>query len=283
MYLSSFGGEDYHGWSFMTALDHNTGVEVLDLQSDGPFLARELHNRNSELGFAGMQRIARTFIESPEQVLQVLSDVAVDICKADSAGVSIEAITEDGQPVFHWAATSGRFAGFLDAMLPRAWMPCGICLDRNRPQWVRVPAAHFKALGIEDKEIAPITDGMLIPWQSGSTRGTVWILAHERLSAFDSMDYQIMQMFADFAAMATRQQQQQEELIRHAKAASAAFMAHELAHQINNPLQKITNSIFLAATDSSDAKAHITQAASDLHELSKVVQRLLVFSRLPDL
>lgn len=261
----------------VTALDHNTGIEVLDLQSHGPFLARELHNRNTEFILPGIQRIARTFVESPQDVLQVLSDVAVDICKADSAGVSIETVAEDGERVFHWVAISGEFASFLNAMLPHAWMPCGVCLDRNRPQLVRVPEAHFKAMGLEG--VAPITDGILIPWQSGITRGTVWILAHGRTSAFDKMHYKAMQTFADFASMAMRQQQQQEELIRRAEAASAASMAHELAHQINNPLQKITNSIFLAATDNPDAKAHIIQAANDLHELSEIVQRLLVFSR----
>ena len=49
-------------------------------------------------------------------------------------------------------------------------------------------------------------------------------------------------MLADFAAMGYKQQKMQARLIAHARNAAAVQMAHQLAHEINNPLQGMTNS-----------------------------------------
>jgi hypothetical protein len=220
----------------MNALDHNTGVEVLDLQSN--------------------------------------TDIAVQLCGAESAGVSLETFGPEGQQLFQWVAISGTYSPFLNALVPYHWMPCGVCLDRSQPQTIRVPVAHFAAMGLEELP-PPITDGLLIPWQVGSSRGTIWILAHGRTDVFDPMDYNIMQLFSDFAAMAVRNQQQQRTILQQTRAAAAAEMANELAHQINNPLQKLSNSIFLADSKPTDASVHIKQASDDLHQLSSLVQQLL--------
>jgi nitrogen-specific signal transduction histidine kinase len=74
-----------------------------------------------------------------------------------------------------------------------------------------------------------------------------------------------------------RHQRQQKELISQAHAAAAAAMANELAHQINNPLQSLTNILFFAATGNNgpDGKIVAESAAPDLQRLSSLVQRLL--------
>jgi hypothetical protein len=261
----------------MNALDHNTGVEVLDLQSNADFLARPSHQRDALAQLAGMQRLARAFTENSDGVLQELSDIAVQLCGAESAGISLETFGPEGEQLFQWVAISGVYSPFLNATVPYHWMPCGVCLDRSQPQTLRVPVAHFAAMGLNELP-PPITDGILIPWQVGSIRGTVWVLAHGRTDAFDHMDYNIMQMFSDFAAMAVRNQQQLKTILQQTSAAAAADMANGLAHQINNPLQKLTNSIFLADTQSAHAPGHIKQASEDLQQLSSLVQQLLALS-----
>jgi hypothetical protein len=259
----------------MNALDHNTGVEVLDLQSNTEFLARPSHQRDALAQLVGMQRLAHAFTENSDGVFQELSDIAVQLCGAESAGISLETFGPEGQQFFQWVAISGVYSPFLNATMPYHWMPCGICLDRSQPQTLRVPVAHFAAMGLEELP-PPITDGILIPWHVGSSRGTIWVLAHGRTDAFDHMDYNIMQMFSDFAAMAVRNQQQQKTILQQTRA--AADMANGLAHQINNPLQKLTNSIFLANTQSGDASGHIKQASDDLQQLSSLVRQLLALT-----
>ena len=54
-------------------------------------------------------------------------------------------------------------------------------------------------------------------------------------------------------------------------------MANELAHQINNPLQSLTNILFLAAIGNNgpDGKIVAASAAPALQRLSDLVKRLL--------
>ncbi len=70
-------------------------------------------------------------------------------------------------------------------------------------------------------------------------------------------------------------------LLRDASAAASNAMAHTLAHRINNPLQSITNSIFLAlhSHDSTSRTEHLEQASSDLRQLSALVGNLLLLHK----
>jgi nitrogen-specific signal transduction histidine kinase len=108
------------------------------------------------------------------------------------------------------------------------------------------------------------------------TRGTIFIMAHGREEAFDADDVRMMQMLADFAAMGFRHQRQQKKLIEQERASAAAAMANQLAHQINNPLQSLTNVVYLAAHgQAGEAKALGNSLAADVQRLSGLVNQLL--------
>jgi nitrogen-specific signal transduction histidine kinase len=87
----------------------------------------------------------------------------------------------------------------------------------------------------------------------------------------------MMQVLADFAAMGVRQQKQQRMLLEQASAAAAAAMANDLAHKINNPLQSLTNNLYLAAEGhhGEDGKAVGRAAFGDLEKLTTLVRELL--------
>ncbi len=199
---------------------------------------------------------------------------AVELCGADSAGISIEREDRTEKDFYHWVATAGQYTGFLDAILPRYPSACGVCLERGRPQIFRVGQRFFDLMGIE----APlVTDGILLPWGVDETRGTIFIMAHGRREAFDLEDCRMMQVLADFAAMGVRQERQQKLLMEKTRATAAAAMANDLAHKINNPLQSLTNVLYLAAEghNGEDAKAVGRQAFADLERLSALVKELL--------
>ncbi len=252
----------------------DTGLEVLELKDDLAFASRRLHVRDVASQMEGMDRLARAFVENPATILQELVDAAVKLCGADSAGISL--VKEDGtdESYWHWVATAGNYSGFANAILPRVPSACGVTLERGRPQLFRVTPKFFELMGVT----APtVTDGLLLPWEVDDVRGTIWIMAHERTEAFDEGDVRMMQVLANFAAMGMRQQRQQRTLMRQATAAAAAAMANELAHKINNPLQSLTNMIYLAGEGESgkDAKALALEVEPDLARLSGLVKRLL--------
>ncbi|CAN5545232.1 hypothetical protein BH10ACI4_BH10ACI4_21140 [soil metagenome] len=252
-----------------------TGLEVVDLQDDPGFWERKVHVRNIATQMTGMHRLAHAFVENPDTILQELVNAAVELCGADSAGISLE--QEDGTDAefYEWVATAGQYAGFLNATLPRNPSACGKCLERGGPQRFRVTQRFFDQMGVE----APVVeDGLLLPWRVGETRGTVWIMAHTRTEAFDGEDLRMMQVLAQFAAMGVRQQRQQKKLMEQASANAAAVMANDLAHKINNPLQSLVNVVYLAAEGQSggDTKELARELSGDLERLSGLVKKLLV-------
>jgi hypothetical protein len=256
------------------SLPADTGIEVIDLTDDAEFQSRSLHVRDLTVQLQGLQRLARAFVERPETVLQELVDSAVSLCGADSAGISVERPDKSESDYYHWIATSGEYAGFLNAVLPHEPSACAICLERGRPQLFRVSKRFFDLMGIQ---AASVTDGILLPWQVDGLQGTVWIMAHGRTTAFDGEDLKLMQVLAEFTAMAIRQQRQQKMMVDKASAAAAAAMADELAHKINNPLQGLTNVLYLAAEGhhGEGARAVGVQALGDLQRLSALVKQLL--------
>jgi signal transduction histidine kinase len=258
----------------------DTGLVVLDLISDHAFAQRRPHMHDVAAQIKGMNQLAQAFVGDPETILQVLVDAAVDLCGAESAGISIER-KQSATKFYEWVATAGQYKRFLNAMLPLYPSACGVCLERGGPQILRVSQRFFDLMGIE----APIvTDGILLPWQVNQTRGTFWIMAHKEPEAFDQEDLRVMQALADFVAMAVEHQRQQAAIIRQGSAAAAAKMANDLAHEINNPLQSLMNLVYVASESDSggDAKALAEELSDHVLRLSLLVGKILQLPCGPD-
>ena len=255
-----------------------TGLEVIDLESYPAFAERKLHSHDSVTQLEGLQQLARCFVENPDLLLQELVNAAIVLCGAESAGVSMEREDKTEESYYHWVATAGKYTTFMNAVLPREPSACTICLQRGRPQLFRVYPRFFELMGIEAETV---TDGILMPWEVDGTRGTIWIMAHGRTEAFDGGDVRLMQVLANFAAMGVRQQRQQRKLLAQVTASAAATMANDLAHQINNPLQSLTNVLFLATEDKRDTGGQklARKMQGDFERLSTLVKKLLVPQR----
>ncbi len=248
------------------------GVELHDLLEDVDFQARPPTVRHPDRHFEALSRLAHVFAERPEVVLQELVDVAVQCCGADSAGISLEDVSVNGERVFRWVAISGSFAQYVNATTPRFFSPCGTCLDTRRAQHYRVTQRYYDYLGVTADEI---TDGMLIPWVNEHLRGTIWAIAHHSREAFDPYDYKLLCSLADFASIALRYRHQQEKLRKQEREVASAARANELAHRINNPLQSLTNTMYLAQTGGGDIQKLLMQGAEELTVLSSLVRQLL--------
>ena len=92
----------------------------------------------------------------------------------------------------------------------------------------------------------PINDGMLIPRQSDGIRSTTWAVAQGSTATFNLDDYQLLFSWSDFIAIFLRHQANDRQTRLKARAEASAERAHTMAHQINNPLQSPTNTLYLA-------------------------------------
>lgn len=253
------------------------GLEVTDLSEGSVFASRQKHQRDILVQLEALNQLASAFIDRPESLLQELLDVAVRLCGADSAGISV--VREDGtdRDYYRWIATAGEYSSFLNASLPQYPSACSVCLYRDAPQHFRVGKKFFDILGVE---AAVVRDGILLPWRVENSRGTIFIMSHSQEEAFYTGDVQLMKLLASFAAMGIRQQRLQERLRQEAEAASAVAMANDLAHQINNPLQSLTNKLYLAkASGDHGEKALALCLEPDFERLSVVTKHLLELPR----
>lgn len=240
-----------------------------DLLNDSAFSMRPKKLRNKDHEAQALRKLCRAFAKDTESVLQELVNTAVEFCGADSAGISLE---EPESNTFRWIVVSGSFAPYLNGRTPRNYSPCGTCLDTGRPQLYRVSEPYYEYLGVKAD---PITDGLLIPWSNDYLHGTLWAVSHTYTEAFDSDDYLQLTNLADFASILLSYQHQQKLVHENEKKIASAEMANKLAHRINNPLQSLTNTIFLAQQDPENSGHYLLQAEHDLKILSEQVAVLL--------
>ena len=230
--------------------EHDPGMELRDLLDDPQFVTRTGKKQDYHQPFDALRRITQVFSERPQDILQELVNVAVSCCGADSAGISLAEPNEAGEPTFRWIAIAGSFEPYVGGRTPRFFSPCGTCLDRGRAQLYRVTKPYYDFLGVAAE---PIVDGMLIPWEADHIRGTIWAVSHHSERAFEPQDYELLRSLADFVAIILRQQASDQKAIFDAKLAAkaeaSAARAHKMAHQINNPLQSLTNTMYLASQE----------------------------------
>jgi hypothetical protein len=260
--------------SALISVPQETGLEILALREDADFAARTISRRDAARQLGGIQRLSRAFVERPNTLLQELVEVAVDLCDADSAGISMEKPGGTDDSFYHWVAVAGAFSPFYGATLPRYPSICSACLDSGEPQHFRVNRRFFDLLGFKCTEVV---DGLLFPWRDGEARGTIFVLSHSRTEAFDSEDSFLMQTLADFATLAMRNCRQQDAVLEQASLTAATAMADRLARKINNPLQSLANLVYLASAGTlfSDAKDLSEAIRPDVERLMVLVKELL--------
>lgn len=93
--------------------------------------------------------------------------------------------------------------------------------------------------------------------------------------AFEPQDYELLKSLSDFAAIILCQQAAEKLARRLERAEASSARAHQMAHQINNPLQSLTNTMYLARQGGPNAQAYVESAFEELNRLSERVKRLL--------
>jgi PAS domain S-box-containing protein len=136
--------------------------------------------------------------ESPQAILQKLVQIALQMCRADSAGISI--LESDGAgEMFRWRAIAGVLANLAGEGMPRRASPCGIVLDRNASLLFAYPERYFKyGMAIDP----PIVEALFIPFQTeGKPVGMLWVIAHTPSRQFDAEDQRLLTSLTRFAAV----------------------------------------------------------------------------------
>jgi signal transduction histidine kinase len=144
-------------------------------------------------------RLGQTMADSPERVLQQLVDTALELCRAQSAGLSLLE-EENGRKIFRWHGVAGEYAPYRWDTTPREFSPCGTVLDTDQMQLMSGLDRHFTYFSA----VRPrISEALLVPFHvDGQAVGTIWVISHDPERQFDAEDGRVMSTLSDFAAAA---------------------------------------------------------------------------------
>lgn len=163
-------------------------------------LARRPHRTpDFEAESRALGLLAQEMAANPGGVLQKCAELVLELCHAESAGISI---LEPGgtSGVLRWHAAAGAFASNLYGTMPREASPCGTVMERNCVLLFNEAERFFPAL----KDVEPrIYENLLVPWHlQNEPVGTLWAVRHIPDGKFDAEDARILQSLARFAAAA---------------------------------------------------------------------------------
>ena len=146
-----------------------------------------------------LTNLAQSLADSPQTILQQLTDTILKVLNCGSAGISLLR-QEDGIPRFYWPAISGAWKAYVGGGTPRDFGPCGTVLDRNTPLLFKHVEKVFTYFG----PVTPfVEEALLIPFYvAGEAAGTVWAVAHDEKKKFDNEDKRQLESLARFAAAA---------------------------------------------------------------------------------
>lgn len=146
---------------------------------------------------AALIALADEMAQRPDNLLNLLCELILANCGAESAGVSL---LREETDEFFWPAVAGAWAPFVHGSMPRSASPCGKVVDYDEVLIFRDVLAQFPATGQATPDIEEI---MLAPFhRDGTPIGTVWAVSHDPLRMFDAEDRRILSSLARFAAAA---------------------------------------------------------------------------------
>src|SRR6267378_1651772 len=151
---------------------------------------------NYEVEVRAMTELAVELARSPQTILQKLAETALELCQADTAGISLlesQANTE----VFRWGALAGVSAASRNETIPRNASPSAVCIDENATQLMHLPDRCFPALRANPRFV----ETLLVPFHCrGRPIGTVWIVTHRFDRQFDGEDERVIRSLSAFAS-----------------------------------------------------------------------------------
>jgi signal transduction histidine kinase len=155
--------------------------------------------------------LVRIMATSPNKVIDTLLEHAIELCGADTAGLSLLQTTAEGERIFRWTNLAGTLKAHVGSFKPRDFSPCGVCLDRKAPQLLAYPARHFQYLNDVD---VPIVEALVVPLVplGGDPLGTIWILSHHQENHFDLEHVRILTSLAEFTSSALLKERVEDEL-----------------------------------------------------------------------
>ena len=199
-----------------------------------------------------IQDLANEMADHPDEVLPRLVKLAMGLCEADSAGVSV--LDADAK-VFRWLGLQGALSVFEGATTPRDHSPCGVCLDHCGAVLMERPERVYE--WIRDANIS-VPEVLLVPLfiKGGAQLGTLWVVARDGRH-FDSGHARILTELATFTGIALRMIQSEDKL--KGALEQQATLTKEMSHRVKNVFA-IANGLIRVTARNSATKEQLAES-----------------------
>lgn len=244
-------------------------VTVADVDIRSELLSRPSRSPNHEAEARALTSLARQMSETPRHMLQALAEAALDLCNADTAGISLL----EGD-VVRWEALAGVFAAKRNETMPRDASPCGVCIDQNTSQLMHLPDRCFPALINEPRFV----EMLLLPFHvQGRAIGTIWVVAHRLDRHFDQEDRRLITVLAHFASAGW-------QLWKACAAAEEASRQKDqfvamLSHELRSPLGALSTALAVGRVSAAQRARAWELAERQCRYLARLVDDLLDVAR----
>jgi PAS domain S-box-containing protein len=177
------------------------------------FYRRPSRSPDYEAENGALVALAQEVVCAPGSIFRKLTELALDLCAADTVGVSLLEQSEDDS-AFRWVAIAGEHEPHLRGMTRRDFSPCRTCLARGAAQLFLHPGRYYTYC---DEVEPPIIECLVLPFYiNGEPVGTIWAVAHSEERKFDGEDLRVLQSLGNFASIAVSKQRE-EELLRESE------------------------------------------------------------------
>ena len=203
-------------------------VDPAGLVVNGELRERPDHAPDLQREAEAFRELSGLCVHDPSAAVQRFLEIAVELCGAGSAGLSMLA-ERDGAQVFTWDVLAGVYAPHVGGTTPRNFSPCGLCLDRGATIVVARPARVFDYF----KAVQPaITEALVVPLYDNNREplGTLWIVHHDEARRFCANDVRIMEQLAPQLVLALKLARASAQQRRDTATSRSELLATQDAH-----------------------------------------------------
>jgi len=230
-------------------------------------IRRPVRTTRLELEIESLHRLMRGLSKDLCERLKDTVEAACELCDAESAGITLVEQVPDGTEKLRWIAAAG---------LIREVVGQTMSLDRNlknivkelKPRLICRPHRLFPQIA----ESWNIAEALLIPWAGDKTAGILWVLTRADSKRLDAEDVRMLKSLAAFADSVIAKDAVESCRLDKERVGAAAKVANELAHAVNNPLQALTNALYLMDAEPGE---HLQDARAQLQRINSLVRVIL--------
>lgn len=175
-------------------------VPLSDVVTTAKLRGRNSRAPNLTLENESLHRLARAATKEPLALVEDILGVAMRVCDADSAGLSV--CDRDNPDHFRLLRVTGRLAKLTGLSVPMKNSVGGFTVESRETQLFSYPERHF----LQGVEVTPpVVEALVVPVTAeAETYGALWIVSHGQDKFFDMEDVRLMNSLSAFAALAAR-------------------------------------------------------------------------------